>query len=142
MFQIDAKDFSDQFYSPIYKIWFEIMVLKNKIDAPGFIKALSENDIFVIEAYTKAMFVGKKMPHIDPLKEANAIRKLLGDRTKGELPLISHEQAAEMANAGDWTENIEEYKEEILSNTVKDIKDATTVTNEEPSNELAGESEV
>lgn len=136
MFQIDAKKFSDQFYTPLYKIWLEVMVLKNMIEAPGYIKALNESNIFVIEAYSKARFVGKRMPHIDPLKEANAIRKLLGDRSKGELPLISNEQATEMANAGDWRENIEEYLEEIKLNAVKQINDASTNSTKESGNPM------
>lgn len=121
MNEIDQTKFSNQFYRRIYKLWFDWMIKTNMIDAPGYLQAEQRKNKFVLEAYTGCKFVGKKMPHIDPLKEANAIRKFLGDKTKGEMPLISHEQATEMANAGDWTENIEEYDEELQNSAAKNV---------------------
>lgn len=130
MNEIDQVKFSNQFYKPIYKLWFYLMTYTNVIDAPGYIVAEQQKNRLVVDAYTGCKFVGKKMPHIDPLKEANAIRKFLGDRTKGEIPLISNEQAAEMANAGDFTENIEEYWEEMQNeayiNVLKTLNDGNS----------------
>lgn len=136
MNEIDQTKFANQFYRRIYKLWFDWMIKTNMIQAPGYLQADTKKNKFVLEAYTGCKFVGKKMPHIDPLKEANAIRKFLGDKTKGEMPLISHEQATEMANAGDWTENIEEYDEELQNSAAKNvIKTFTNGTTESTVNQ-------
>jgi len=78
------------------------------LDSDGYDRAVATNDEMALEAYYSSRFVGKKMPHIDPLKEARAIRTLLKD----DSPLISREQAAEMANGGDWISNYNKYKKE------------------------------
>jgi hypothetical protein len=78
------------------------------LDSDGYDRAVATNDEMALEAYYSSRFVGKKMPHIDPLKEAKAIRTLLKD----DSPLISREQAAEMANGGDWISNYNKYKKE------------------------------
>lgn len=101
--------FADKFYKPFYKAWFEYQVLTNKINCPEYINAKSKKDLMCLEAFYKSRFTGKKMPHIDPLKEAKAIRSMLGETT---APLISHEQAAEMLGAGDWGSNYKKYLEE------------------------------
>lgn len=128
MNEIDQVKFANQFYKKIYKLWFYLMTSSNIIDAPGYLRAEQSKNRLVIDAYTGCKFVGKKMPHIDPLKEANAIRKFLGDKTKGEDPLISREQATEMANAGDWTENIEEYWEEMQNPAYKNVEKSLTLS--------------
>ena len=66
----------------------------------------------IVEAYTSCRFIGKNMPHIDPLKEIKAIREMLGSEQDGTTPLISHEQATEMLNQGDWNANYRKYLEE------------------------------
>lgn len=103
---IDRVDFAIDFYIPFYKLWLEIEILKGKIDAPGFIVALQKDDFMVIEAYSKCRFIGKNMPHIDPLKEAKSVELMLN------LGLISREQATEMLNLGDWYENYLKLQEE------------------------------
>ncbi len=40
-------------------------ILNNKIDAPGYIKARMNNDMYVVEAYRNARFIGMPVPHID-----------------------------------------------------------------------------
>jgi capsid protein len=60
----------------------------------------------VIEAYSKCRFIGKNMPHIDPLKEAKSVELMLN------LGLVSREQATEMLNLGDWYENYLKLQEE------------------------------
>jgi len=107
---IDREDYSLQFYKPFYKLWLEFEILRNKIQAPGFIKALSKNDFMVIDSYAQCRFIGKNMPHIDPLKEIKAIRAMLGDND--QTPLISREQATESLNAGEWNANYTKNKEE------------------------------
>ena len=75
-----------------------------------------------LEAYFSARFTGKKMPHIDPAKEAKAIRILLGDES---TPLISYEQATEDMGKGSWEENYNKFIEE----------DKKIIKKDEPENE-------
>jgi capsid protein len=119
---IDRKDFETQFYKPFYKLWLEFEVLNNKIEAPGFIQALNSENIMVLESYSQCRFIGKNMPHIDPLKEIKAIRAMLGDDI---TPLISREQATENLNSGAWDENylknLEEEKIIVVKENPSDI---------------------
>lgn len=107
---IDRKDFENSFYKPFYKLWLEFEILRNKIQAPGFVEALVSGDFMVTESYTQCRFIGKNMPHIDPLKEIKAIRAMLGD--DDQTPLISREQATESLNSGQWDENYMKNEEE------------------------------
>ena len=107
--KVYRKVFSDSFYGPIYNLWFELEVLKNKVSAPGFIQALKDDNFMVIGAYLNSRFIGTNMPHIDPLKEVKAVRSMLGNDAD---PLISREQATEILGNGDWNKNIEQYKTE------------------------------
>ncbi|MCM8906820.1 phage portal protein [Tenacibaculum finnmarkense] len=100
-----AKDFYKRFYS----LWLEYEILNNKINAPGFIEALNTDDFMIIESYSACRFTGKKMPHIDPLKEVKAARLMLGD---DNTPLASREQVTEYLNLGDWFENFKKYLQE------------------------------
>lgn len=100
---------SKKFYEPFYRVWLEYQILKGKIDSNGFLKSKLDGDFMALEAYYNARFTGKKMPHIDPLKEAKAIRSMLGDDA---TPLISREQGAEALGVGDWNENYKKSKEE------------------------------
>lgn len=106
---IYRQKFAKKFYEPFYRVWLEHQILTDKIKAPWFIKAQSEGDFMAIEAAFNARFTGKKMPHIDPLKEAKAIRAMLGDDTTA---LISYEQAAEAMGAGNWDQNFKKHLEE------------------------------
>jgi len=104
---IDRTDFAIDFYIPFYKLWLEIEILKNKIQAPGYISNLGANgDFMIIEAYSKCRFIGKNMPHIDPLKEVKAAELMI------KLGLVSREQATEDLNKGDWSSNNQKIKEE------------------------------
>lgn len=98
--------FSEDFYKPIYKLFLEVEVLKNKVPANGFISALQSNDFMIIEAYSQCRFIGKNMPHIDPLKEVKAIKEMI------DLGIISREQATEDLNKGDWETNNEKIIKE------------------------------
>ena len=60
------------FYQPIYEQFFELMVLKGNIIAPGYLQLKNDNT-WLDNAYTKAKFVGLKIPHIDEVKEVNAV---------------------------------------------------------------------
>lgn len=107
--EIYREKFAQSFYKNFYALWLETEVLKNKISAPGYLKALMNEDFMVIESYNNCRFTGSKMPHIDPKKEADAVRIMLGDET---TPLISREKAAELLNQGNWEDNYAQYLEE------------------------------
>jgi len=105
-----ARDkFSEDFYKPIYKLFLEVEVLRNKVEAKGFISALQSDDVMVIEAYSQCRFMGKNMPHIDPLKEVKAVKEMI------DLNLISREQATEDLGKGVWDVN---YKKILKEDTI------------------------
>ena len=107
--EVYRQKFSKKFYEPFYRAWLENQILSGTIKAPGFLKAKKDDNFMVMEAYFKSRFTGKKMPHIDPLKEAKAIRLMLGDDATA---LISFEQATEALGAGEWSSNYEKLIEE------------------------------
>lgn len=79
---------NDYFYQPIYEQHFELWNLKGYIQAPKYLE-LKNDEGFLDNAYTKAKFVGLKIPHIDEVKEVNAVcAKLKGG-------LSTYEQALE-----------------------------------------------
>ena len=109
MNSIDREKFSKKFYKPFYEIWLEFWVSKGIIKSKGLRTAFDSRNKMILEAYFKCTFEGSKMPHIDPLKEAKAVRTMLGDDS---IPLISRSQASSMLNTGDWSKNISKHKEE------------------------------
>lgn len=103
---IVRNKFARDFYNPFYRMYLDYMILSEKIEAPGYLKALNNNDFMVIEAYSKSRWIGQKVPHIDPLKEVKAVELMI------QLKLISREQGAEMLNLGTWEENYKKFEEE------------------------------
>ena len=86
---LNNRQFSiiDYFYQPIYEQFFELECLKGDIQAPKYLE-LKNDDGFLDNAYTKAKFVGVKIPHIDEVKEVNAVlSKLKGGLTTFEQAL-------------------------------------------------------
>ena len=115
---VHRKRFSEQFYQPIYEFWLEIQILLNKIQAPGYL--LANNDM-VKESYQTARFTGATIPHIDPLKEVNAVRKKLGDLAK-DIPLTTVEAATEELNGGDSSSNMQQFAKELEKSEELGIK--------------------
>ena len=77
----------DYFYQVIYEQFFELECLKGNIQAPKYL-TLKNDDGYLDNAYTKAKFVGVKIPHIDEVKEVNAVlSKLKGGLTTFEQAL-------------------------------------------------------
>lgn len=62
----------DHFYQIVYKQSFELECLKGNIKAEKYL-ALKNDDGYLDNAYTKARFIGNKIPHIDEVKEVNAV---------------------------------------------------------------------
>ncbi|MES2287252.1 MAG: phage portal protein [Bacteroidota bacterium] len=110
--EIVRKYFSDNFYQNVYNVWLTLEIINNKIKAPGFLEAMIAGNFMVLESYCNAKWTGVNMPHIDPKKEVEAVRMMLGDKTKQETPLISNERAAEILNQGDWLQNYKQWEDE------------------------------
>lgn len=109
---VERADFSEQFMQPVFNLFLELEILKNKVTAPGYLTAKLNNNNAVIEAYQCARFVGAPVPHIDPVKEVRAERLKLGI-TADSIPLTTVEAATERLNSGESDENIEQYAEEL-----------------------------
>ncbi len=105
--------YAKYFYKMVYAVWLHLHILKNKVSANGYLPAFADNNRYIVEAYANSRFIGQRIPHIDPQKEAKALRIMLGDPSKGEIPLITHEDATEQLGNGDYFENIDKYKQEI-----------------------------
>ncbi len=126
---VNRKRFSEQFYQPIYEFWLEIQILQKKIQAPGYL--LSDNDM-VKESYQIARYTGARVPHIDPLKEVNAVRAKLGDLAKN-LPLTTMEAATEELDGGDSSSNMDQFareQEKAKKLNIKEPEKSDIPTNE------------
>lgn len=105
---VKRKKFSTSFYKPIFIFWLEIMILKNKIQAPGYFQARMKGNNFIVDAYRKVRFVGSPVPHIDPVKEVMAERLKLGS-TGAHIPLTTPEMATENLGGGEFISNATQY---------------------------------
>lgn len=109
---VNRDDFTEQFYQHIYNLWLHLEILKNKVQAPGYLTAFAEGNEMVLNAYRNARFTGAIPGHIDPLKEVNAVRAQLG--TTGEhIPLITVEQAVEMLRGENSDEVMKQFAKEL-----------------------------
>lgn len=113
---VERKSFADQFYQPVYNFWLYTQLLQNKIEAPGYLRALADKNEMVLEAYHYARFIGANVPHIDPLKEVAAERAKLGS-AGAHLPLTTLEAATEALNGGDAASNMRQYAKEVQDAT-------------------------
>lgn len=109
---VKRGDFSTQFYQNIYNFWLEIEILKNKIQAPGYLVARARKDLMILESYQCARFVGANVPHIDPVKEVIAERLKLGTGM-AHVSLTTAEAVTEALNGGDYDTNITQVKREL-----------------------------
>jgi hypothetical protein len=109
---VTRKDFSNQFYDKVYEYWLDIEVLKQNIQAEGYVNALAQGDKITLAAYRNSRFVGANVPHIDPVKEVQAERLKMGT-TGDTIPLTTSEAATEALNGGDSDANFKRYSEEL-----------------------------
>ena len=109
---VERNDFQIQFYEPIFAMWFHMEVLKKKINAPGYLKAFSENNTDITESYLNVRYTGPNFPHIDPLKEAKAERAILGS-SFDHVPLTSVEKSIEKLDGGDSNSILEQASNEL-----------------------------
>lgn len=110
--RIRRKKFASEFYKPIYQLFLHLQVLKNGLDAPGYLLAWYNNNNMAVDAYTCAHFTGPMFPHIDPLKEVKAEREKLGP-LGANIPLTTVERAIENVSEGYSDSVIEQFHEEL-----------------------------
>ena len=110
--KVERNKFADQFYKKIYEFWLFCNVFSNKIDAPGYVKAVLTKDEVIVDSYHQCNFFGDNVPHIDPLKEVQAARLKLGP-LGANLPLTTLEAATESLNEGDAATNVHQFHEEL-----------------------------
>lgn len=107
--EVIRNKFVKSFYKPIYMFWLDINILQGNIIANGYMTARMKRNKMIIHAFGYCEFYGVNMPHVDPIKEAKAIRTMLGD---DKTPLTSFTKAARALNQGDWSKNIEKVRKE------------------------------
>lgn len=118
---VKRTDFSIQFYQNIYNFFLEVEILKNNIQAPGYLIAKAKGDYMTIEAYRTARFVGAPVANIDPVKEVTAERLKLGI-TAESMPLTTLEAATEILNGGDSGHNMEQFADELETSKTLGLK--------------------
>lgn len=121
---VDRKQFATQFYKNCFNYWFEVQVLSNKIQAPGYLAASANKDLMITESYRVCRWVGANVPHIDPVKEVNAERLKLGI-TAAAIPLTTVEAATEALNGGDSKANLDQFSKELKESKRLGIKEET-----------------
>ena len=131
---VERKKFSDQFYKKIFSFWLELEVLKNNIQAPGYINLLMTQNEIGIAAYQQSRFVGANVPHIDPVKEVAAERLKLG-KSGENIPLTTAEAATEALNGGDYQSNVTQYATELEETKTAGITTEQTETQPLPNKE-------
>ncbi|MFA6057293.1 MAG: phage portal protein [Taibaiella sp.] len=110
--EVDRDDFAPQFYKKIYDFWLYVQVLTNKVQAPEYLTAMQKRNRMAVEAYGFSRWVGTNVPHIDPLKEVQAARLLLG--TEGaHIPLSTVEAVTEKLGNGGSYSNIQQFGKEL-----------------------------
>ena len=119
---VNRAKITSQFYQPIYNFFLHTEILKNKIDAPGYLKAYNEKNYMVLGAYTECRFTGPMFPHIDPLKEVKAEREKLGPLFEN-IPLTTVEAATEALNSGDSDGNVRQASEELKYSETLGLKE-------------------
>jgi capsid protein len=110
---VSREDFAFYYYKPIYAQFFELNVLDGKISAPNYLEALFSNfNHMVLESYRRSRWVGSIVPPVDPKKEADAKRTMLGP-SGANVPLTTPEQATEDLGNGDYQENLKKFNNQI-----------------------------
>lgn len=117
---VNRDETAADFYQPIYNLWLFIEVMTNKIQLPGYIRAYQEGNLTALDAFSETMWKGPTVPHIDPLKEVNAVRAMLGENG-ASIPLTTAENATEMLNQGDYDENLKQFAEELEDAKDKEV---------------------
>ncbi len=100
-------------YKHIYNIFLVTMAMQNKINAPGYLKAVFNKDLWVKLAYQRAKWIGDNPPNIDEKKEVEAARLKMGAGS-AHLPLDTPENIVEdLGLPGDYRHTMEQYQDDM-----------------------------
>lgn len=113
--RVKRGDFARQFKQVVYEFWLEVQILMGKIPNPSaldYINARLSDNFMAVAAFRSARWVGANVPHIDPLKEVEAVRLKLGV-TADAMPLTTFEAATEELNGGTSDDNMEQFAKEL-----------------------------
>jgi capsid protein len=99
--------FSNDFLQHVYNWFLHTFILRNKIQAIGYLSG----DSIVRAAYRCAKFTGVNVPHIDPVKEVEAARMKLGE-LGASIPLITVEDAVQALGGSDADAIMEQFSQE------------------------------
>lgn len=119
------------FYKPVYEGFFELEVLKGNLEAPKFLE-LRKRKGYADNAYLMSKFIGSPIPHIDPVKEVNAVvTKLKNGLTTFETAL------QELGSKADFNTMCEKLKKEIkaLKDCGIEIEGITEILDDEQNDE-------
>jgi len=90
--RVDRAGFTSNFMQPIVDYWLYNEVLQGRFSLPAYLRAVIDGNEYVKTAFTVCEFKGEMFPHIDPLKEVNAVRASLGP-SFNNVPLTTVENA-------------------------------------------------
>lgn len=89
--------FASDFCGAVYAEWLSEAIASGRIKAPGFFTDPRRRKAWLAHEWT-----GAAMPHLDPVKEASAMKTMV------ENGWLTHKQATTRLNGGDWEKNITE----------------------------------
>lgn len=93
--EMKRTEFNSQYNKNFYSTFLETQILTDKIKADGYLTAISNKDVILIEAYRNCRFTGIAVPQADPSKEVKA------EISKIEAKLTSREEAMEKLGGTD-----------------------------------------
>lgn len=105
----------------IFAFWLDVQILKGNIQAPGYLLARAQSNNEVIQAYRGIRFIGTKPAQIDPKKEIEAARAIMGS-SFDHVPFADMENMAENLDLGIWGENIKQAAEELKEANTLELK--------------------
>lgn len=114
-FRMRRKWFVDDFCQTVYELWFNEMVSKGRLDAPGYF-----NNPLIRQAYVNAKWNGPAQGHLNPIQEVNAAVLRI------ENGLSTHEDECMSMNGSSFEDNVRTLHSE---NTM--LRDATENEKEE-----------
>lgn len=122
-FLADRADFAQQYCNPPKELQMYIWVTATKIQAPGYLQKMEEENVLAIAAYNHCRWVGSMFPDVDPLKTANYFRIMMGTGFE-HMPLMTPPTAAELGGQGEYEAILREsakYKDMADDLGIEDI---------------------
>lgn len=114
--------FSSSLENLIYEYWVFYTVLSNEVKLPQLTMAIKSDDTKAVEYITAAVLKSSRKQNLDPKKEAEALRIILGENMR-KYPIQTISEAMIMlGNNGDYDTSVEKIKTEL--DTFKSVVDS------------------